>query len=208
MAKMKLAHLVFVLIAGPAAAQNSDIGVLFSTVVTRYDLGSRTETQIRVGVQGNFALQLFEGRSGRLYVEAPVSAFAGPVGQGVITDLGDFREISRPEGVFFVTPGIRYHYYLTPRVAFYAAAGVGAAVRKKKTFHLSNSIESSSNPLLSTSTGWKISPAFDLGAGLDFRITRLLSFRGEVRTFRTSRQPGFGDGRQYPSAHLGLAFHY
>src|SRR5258706_253832 len=130
-------------------------------------------------------------------------------GPGVIADLGPVRQISSRQRVVFFTPGLRYHLNLKPRVAVYAAVGGGMALRQQKVFTFATEpIGSIISPLLSVRTGWKASGAFDLGAGFDFRLTRLLSMRGELRSFRTSSQSGFGDGRQYPSAHIGLALHF
>jgi hypothetical protein len=208
---MKLTNLALLTLVttGSVMAQNSDLGVLFSAARTRFNVGTRVETQYRIGVQANYAWQLLERPAGRLYIEVPVSSFTGPVGQGVIADLGGVKQISRPEGVFFLTPGLRYHLNLKERVAVYAAVGGGIALRQQTVFTYSADPSGSViYPLISTRTGRKASGAFDIGVGLDFRLTRLLSLRGELRSFRTSSQPGFGDGRQYPSAHIGLALHF
>lgn len=208
---MKLAPFVLLplLAICPAAAQNSDIGVLFSAAVNKIDFGSRVETQYRIGVQVNYARQLLERRAGRLYLELPVNSYVAPIGQGIITDLGYIREIARPERIVFVTPGIRYHLHLKPRLAVYASVGAGVAIRQQKVFTLAPLPEGAlGSPLLGTRIGWKGSVAGNLGAGLDFRLTRLLSLRGEFRTFRTTSVPGFGTGRQYPSVHAGLGFHF
>lgn len=208
---MKLVRraLLFLIVAGCCSAQNSDLAILFSATVARFDFGTRTETQYRIGLQANYAWQLLERPAGRLYLELPVSSFAGPVGQGSITDLGPVREIARPERVVFATPGLRYHLNLTPRIVLYAAGGVGVAIRQRKVFTVGTAPTMPGvSPLYGIRTGWNGRAAFDLGAGLDFRLTRLLSVRGEFRNFRTSSVAGYGTGRQYPSAHVGFAFHF
>jgi hypothetical protein len=208
---MKLAPLVLLalLCIGPAAAQNSDIGILFSAAVNRFDLGSHVETQYRVGLQVNYARQLLERRAGRLYLELPINSYAAPFGQGVTRDLGYVHEIARPERIVFVTPGIRYHLYLKPRLAVYASVGAGVAIRQQKVFTFAPLPEGALwSPLLGTRIGWKGSVAGNVGAGLDFRLTRLLSLRAEFRSFRTTSVPGFGTGRQYPTVHAGLGFHF
>jgi hypothetical protein len=208
---MKLTNLglLTVAIIGPAMAQNSDVGILFSATRTTFNFGTRVATEYRIGVQPNFAWQLLERPAGRLYIEIPVSSFGGPVRQGVIADLDKVRQISSPGGVVFFTPGVRYHLNLKPRVAVYAAIGGGIALRWQRVFtYNTDPTDSLISRPISTRTGHKASGAFDFGAGFDFRLTRLVSLRGEGRSFRTSSQPGFGDGRQYPSAHVGLAFHF
>jgi len=208
---MKLAPLALLplLGIGPVAAQNSDIGVLFSAAVNRFDFGSHVKTHYRVGVQVNYARQLLERRAGRLYLELPVSSYAAPFGQGILTDLDYVREIARPERILFVTPGIRYHLHLKPRLAIYASIGAGVAIRQQKVFTFAPLPDGApGSPLLGTRIGWKGSFAGNLGAGLDFRLTRLLSLRGEFRTFRTTSVPGFGAGSHYPTFHAGLGFHF
>jgi len=60
----------------------------------------------------------------------------------------------------FVTPGVRYHFNVTKRTALYAAAGAGVAVR--------------ANPA-------QIDMAYELGGGVDFRLNRRWSLRGDLR---------------------------
>src|SRR5437868_87231 len=105
---MKLLNLALLTLAmvGSAAAQNSDLVFLFSASSAKFNLGTRVETQYRIGVQVNYAWQLLERPAGRLYIEVPVSSFGGPVREGIITDLGVITEISRPERVVFFTPGL------------------------------------------------------------------------------------------------------
>jgi opacity protein-like surface antigen len=186
-------------------AQNSDLGILFSATVNRFNFGPRTETQYRVGVQVNYAWQFHESARGRLYAELAVSPQGAPVGQGMVTDFADTRSIVVPEGVVFITPGVRYHYQITPRLAFYGAAGLGAAVRHQRGFARPLNPP---GPLVEAFSRWQTDPAFNVGAGADFRLTRLMSIRGELRRFRTTAQPGFGDGRTFPAAQAGLAVHF
>ena len=119
-----------------AAAQNSDLGLL---------TGAAFSKEAGFGMQANYAWQFWERPAGRLYIEAPIII---PVAQAA-------NRIN-----IFVTPGIRYHYNVTPRVALYAAAGLGIGVR--------------ANPATADM-------AYELGAGLDFRLNRRWSLRGDVR---------------------------
>jgi hypothetical protein len=48
----------------------------------------------------------------------------------------------------------------------------------------------------------------DAGGGLDFRLTRLLSLRGEGRDFVTGKNLGGVTGRNHPIYEFGLAFHF
>ena len=60
----------------------------------------------------------------------------------------------------YITPGIRYHFNLSSRTAVYAAAGMGVGIR--------------ANPA-------NTSMAYELGLGLDYRLNRRWSVRGDIR---------------------------
>lgn len=130
--------LLLVAVAAIGAAQNSDLGLL----------GDVSFQDARVGIQVNYAYQLLERPAGRLYIEVPLIMPVAPHGT-----QEKFRKL-------FITPGVRYHYNLSDRIAVYASIGVG---------------------FVSTPFEPKIGPAFGLGGGLDYRLTRLWSVRGDVR---------------------------
>jgi hypothetical protein len=99
-------------------------------------------------------------------------------------------------GAVFINPGIRYQFNLTNRLGIYAVAGAGVAVQQRFD---------------GSDFGWRPNFAYDFGGGLDFRLTRLISVRGELRKFRTTPQPKFGlfgVGEDYPAAQAGFAFHF
>lgn len=205
----RVALVGMIVLAGPALAQNSDLAILFNATRWKWDFGSRSEVQYRIGVQGSYAWQLLERRTGRLYIELPVCSFSPPLGQGVVTSIGGVSEIAVPRSVVFITPGVRYHFNLKPRIALYAVAGAGVAIRQQRVSVMRPGPETPERgELVSVRSGSKGSPAFDVGGGLSFRLTRLLSLRGELRSFRTSAVRGFGTGRNYPSVHVGLGFHF
>ena len=52
------------------------------------------------------------------------------------------------------------------------------------------------------------SPAMDFGGGLDFRLTRLLSLRGDFRDFVTRAGLGNSTGRNRWMFLVGIAFHF
>jgi len=86
----------------------------------------------------------------------------------------------------FVAPGVRYHFNVTPRVVIYAAIGGGFAVRPKNS---------------------RASGAFAYGGGIDVRLNRLWSLRGDMRNLITSRSTG-GDEGYNPSLMFGAALHF
>lgn len=189
---MKLTQLMALALAmtGSAMAQNSDLGILFSLAETKYDFGYPTK-QYTFGLQVNYAWEIMERPSGRLYIEVPVGLLGG-----------------HPVNARFVAPGLRYHFNLTHRLAVHAAAGAGIAVRNQQFYAPVPLPNSSQFTFVGPDTSWRGSPAYDLAAGVDFRLTRMLSLRGEVRRFRTTAIWGFGDGKTYPSANVGLALHF
>ena len=178
-------------IAGAATAQNSDLGILAGVARSSFGFGNgRTLTEIRVGLQVNYAWQLLERPAGRLYLELPV-----------ITPVGSFA--SGGPGVsarLFFTPGIRYQVNLQPRIALYVAGGAGLATKVQRSYDTS-----ASSGLGITNTVTRAAAGF--GGGLDFRLTRLLSLRGEVRYLVTSPQVGFGDWHNL-STQFGFALHF
>lgn len=96
-------------------------------------------------------------------------------------------------GAVFVTPGMRYQFNLTNRFGIYAFAGAGVAAQQR---------------FVSNDSGWRANFAYDFGGGLDYRLTRLISLRGELRKLRPTPQPTFGNGGAYPAAQFGFAFHF
>jgi len=57
-------------------------------------------------------------------------------------------------------------------------------------------------------TRWTVGAALDFGGGLDFRLTRLMSLRAEVRDFVTGRGLGGVEGRNHPIFSFGLGIHW
>lgn len=192
---MKRLAVWFLLGAGGLFAQNSDLGFLFGVSVRNASIANgvvRGETQ--VSLQVNYAWQLREGKGGRLYIEVPVQTAAGSSGE-----VGRGQVTGRAGGILFVTPGLRYHYNLSPRVVVYAAAGGGFASKTENYGFVSG------NNVTSV-TQTKVGGAFNVGAGLDFRLTRLWSLRGEVRSFRTTQTAALS--KTSTMAQFGFALHF
>jgi hypothetical protein len=62
--------------------------------------------------------------------------------------------------------------------------------------------------VVSATSGWTSSFAVAFGGGLDFRVTRLISLRGEVRDFVSRKGIGLTDGRNHPVFGFGMGFHW
>ena len=88
-------------------------------------------------------------------------------------------------------PGVRFKLATQSRLSPYFAAGVGVT-------------SAGGTAVLSRST----SAAFDFGAGLDVRFTKLLSLRTELRDFVARRGLSGYEGRNHPIYSLGIAFHF
>ncbi len=134
--KQILIWLAIAALVRSASAQNSDLGLLTGAAFSK-DAG--------FGMQANYAWQFWERPIGRLYVEAPI----------IIPVAHETNQVN-----IYVTPGIRYHFNVSSRVALYAAAGMGVGVR--------------ANPATANM-------AYELGLGLDYRLNRRWSLRGDAR---------------------------
>ena len=76
-------------------------------------------------MQFNYAGQSHEGSAGRFYVELSL--------QPGLSATGELGRESQGELVqYFITPGVRYQWNLTPRTAVYGAAGAGTVIRTER----------------------------------------------------------------------------
>lgn len=175
-------------------AQNSDLGFLFGFSQRNASVrGDVLTGEASVGFQVNYAHQLVEGKGGRLYLEFPALFAAGVDGQI------SRQVIGRAGGTVFFTPGLRYHYNLASRLAVYGAAGAGIANKQERfgTVVGDRVIERDTS---------KTGGAYNFGGGLDFRLTRLWSLRGEVRSFRTTQAATLA--RRSTVVQFGFALHF
>jgi opacity protein-like surface antigen len=172
--------------ATAALAQNSDLGLMIgvSHVVSGFagapaisssiSAGSQVTTvnsvtggSVSAGGQINYAIQL--SGNPHLYFELPVHITGSSTGV-----VSGGTAIGESGAIFFITPGIRWNFRPAARVSIYAAAGVGAVIAAISEGIAGNGVSSGSSRVHSTL-------AFDYGVGLDFRLTRLVSLRTEVR---------------------------
>jgi opacity protein-like surface antigen len=162
------------------------------------NLGAGTRISGSVGAHGqiNYAGQLHEYSTGRLYFELPL-LFGGHA-SGTVTNA----VAGESGGMVFFTPGVRFNVAPHSRISFYGAVGLGpVAFDESKTLV--------GNGLINTSIRWTIAGALDFGGGLDFRLTRLISLRAEARDFVVSgRHLGGQDGYNHPIFGFGVGFHW
>jgi opacity protein-like surface antigen len=182
-----------------AFAQNSDLGLLIGISGPSSQVVTGTQTRITGSVGGsgqiNYAMQLKEGDAGRLYLELPLL-----IGGRTSGSVGSIVRGSVVTGIYF-TPGVRFNLTLHPRTSFYVAAGAGIASFHQDTATVGHGVVSSVN-------GWTSSFAGAFGGGLDFRLTRLISLRAEVRDFVSRPGIGLTDGRNHPVFGFGMGFHW
>jgi opacity protein-like surface antigen len=195
---MKAAFLLL-LAAGVACAQNSDLGLLIGISGPTHQVVSGTSARISssVGASGqiNYAAQLKENSTGRLYLELPLL-----IGARTASTVSTFVSGSTVTGIYF-TPGVRFNFTLHPRTSFYAAIGGGLAAFDQNFSLVGKGVVTSGSE-------WKTSPALAFGGGLDFRLTRLISLRGEVRNFVSEKGIGLTDGRNHTVFGFGMGFHW
>ena len=197
------------LLAGAAAAQvqNSDVAILIGPVPSSHqnvsaeipagqsflslsggEAGSVSQSA-GVSFLVSFAYQLHASKIADLYVDLPVAwKFAGTatVAQNSVAALSN--------NTFYFTPGVRVKFNVHPRLGLFVVGGVGVGTAVDYVAQVENGsvfvTENRANKLVG-----------EAGAGLDFRLTKLLSLRVEEREFfRASQASGiFG---------VGLGFHF
>jgi len=191
--------LLLLIAAGAATAQNSDLGLLLGISWPSSQVIAGTQIRISgsAGVSGqiNYARQLRESSVGRLYLELPLLLGARASGNS-----GNIISGSVHAGIYF-TPGLRFNLTLHPRVSLYGTAGGGLASFDQNGVTISKST-------VTVNTGWNNSFAGAFGGGLDFRLTRLISLRGEVRDFVSAKGVGLTDGYNHLVVSFGMGFHW
>jgi hypothetical protein len=196
--------LISLFYASAAHAQNSDLAVLAGISGPQ---GKATVTgsmaistgSVSPSVQLNYAWQILQ-RKADLYVELPLVIPIRVSGSSVVGLNGvQSTTVSGPD--IFFTPGARLKFSPQARTSFYGAAGFGYA-----SFAPTSSFTTS--PLSLNSGTRQSSPALDFGGGIDFRLTRLLSFRADARDFITQADMGGISGRNHGIFQAGIAFHF
>jgi len=172
-------------VVSTALAQNSDLGLLLG--VSHTVSGEITPTVISGTVsasgQINYAVQLHDSPGGRLYLELPVIITGTSTGMATTgVPAGNNQTTTADTGVseiiVFFTPGIRWKFTPAARVAFYAAGGIGFVA-------VSKSVGMAGNGTVTAFDRTGVTGAADLGGGVDFRLTRLVSLRADVREVPT-----------------------
>lgn len=122
-----------------------------------------------VSGQANLSFRVNGVRSGKLFIEMPVARVAN-VSVGI-----DPRSVDASKSEVFFTPGVRYTLLRYGRVSPYIAGGGGFAWFSRGSLTVDGPIEAHLVEGLV--------PAIDFGGGVDFRVTRIIGIRAEVRDF-------------------------
>jgi opacity protein-like surface antigen len=174
-----------------ASAQNSDFSLLLTGTRNEVRTGQVRATSTEIHYLINYAYQLRERGPHRLYLEFPLTS----AGRGRV--VVDRDSVSTARNQLFFTPGLRYQFSVSPRVAVYGALGVGLARYRY--------VEARRNPV-SASVANDSALGWNAGGGLDFRWTRLLSLRLETRNFGRATGPGGPSNNAVAAG--GFALHF
>ncbi len=182
----------------PAGPQNSDVSFLASLSLGSSQVIGLTGATVKISsdwsIQSSFAHTIHSFSFADLWLEFPntsESRSGSNLGQGVF-------QISH--NALFETPGLRLGFSPARRVTLFLAGGGGFA-----RFDVE---EEDVGPVVRSYRNSNYHGAFDFGCGIDFRLTRLLSVRGELRDFVTGRELGGVSGRNHPIADFGMSLHF
>ncbi len=185
--------------------QNMDISLMFGrahgsgAVVVGSD-GSATVTGSGGFTQQySYGYQFTSTKAGSLYLETPLTivsnssatVMGGPAG-------GSVSSLNRR--AFYFTPGIRYKIPTGTRISFYAALGGGLATYNER--------DTVVNGQVTATNASSYHPALDFGGGIDLRLARWMSLRGEARDFVSTAGLGGTVGNNHGVFLFGLAFHF
>ena len=149
--------------------------------------------------QVNFAWQVLQ-RKADLYVELPLvipvrvsgMTIAGPAGAAAAASSGPDSFLARRVSAL--------SFRLNPASRFMEPLGSASPPSEQPP--------PSSRPFTVTPGSRRNSPAFGFGGGIDLRLTRLLSLRGDARDFVTKADLGGVTGRNHGIFQAGFAFHF
>jgi hypothetical protein len=190
--------LLLIMASSAAIAQNSDLGLLFGpslgTVHNAPD--ARLSEDLGFANQYAYAWQVLDTQAGGLYVEVPFN-FAGYTS-------GNTRDGVARGGTnsYLFTPGLRFKFSLHSRLSLYTALGAGLGIYGVKYIYYAGP---SAGTIAEHHT---TSGVVDFGGGVDYRLTKLLSLRGEARDFVSRHVLGTGSGRNFVLVEAGIGFHF
>jgi hypothetical protein len=132
-----------------------------------------------------------------------------PAYEVLSTKAGDLYVEMPIEGAF-VTPGLRLRIPLHWRFSLYGAVDGGVGLFTTYNAVVLNTIgpDNATGESAYVVKHEAVRGAFAVGAGIDFRLTKILSLRVEERDFITGRDLGDQSGRSHAFFASGIAFHF
>jgi opacity protein-like surface antigen len=185
------------IVIAPAWAQNSDLGFLVGVSPLKAQSsisGGTISSSTDANIQFDYSFQFRQTEVGAFYIELPLAAVfheSSRVGPNIV---------SSDQNIIFFTPGVRWKLWVHSRFSLYAALGGGFASFGANTSIVGSGISNVSNRTTAA--------AMDFGAGIDFRVTRLLSIRCEGRDYVTRSNAGGFSGSNHAALDVGVGFHF
>jgi hypothetical protein len=171
-------------LAGPSVARTQVIG---GTDVTLFRSTGYSSTT-------GYGYQVMRKAAVSLWVEFAPMVNSSPAAQ-TATIHGSVTQ----SGLMFV-PGVRLMAPVQSRISVFGAMGGGVGWFENAT------LTSDNPPDLKTHS--VIHGVFSFGGGVDFRLSRFISVRVDVRDFVTGRELGGISGRNHPMPMMGFAAHF
>lgn len=137
-----------------------------------------------------YGYQFWQAAGGSVWLDIPITfGFPGTPTTSVPS--------SSSNSSMTIAPGLRFMAPFSERLSGYAVAGGGIG-------------RYNYSPVLESRLGFRTTThgLFDIGAGLDFRLTRRISIRGEIRDFVTGRGLSGIPGRNHIVIPFGVTLHY
>ena len=186
--------------SGAASGQNQDLALPLGVIAPHYSVTSGPGSVIKAGIgaafQINYGHQVTGTKWGDLYIEFPVIfAWRGD------SFTGGFVVSANSSAMGAFVPGARFRFPSLGRASFFVAAGGGVGWYNRNVVSINRTS-------VSLNGGTTATAAFDFGGGMDLRLTRLLSLRGEIRDLITSQGSLNGSGHHNPIFAFGPAFHF
>ena len=196
---VKMSILISAMSCSTALAQNSDVGFLMGAAApTKEIVGSsnvRVTTALGTSGQINYAWQVKSTRAGDLYVETPL-VIIGHNNVNITSTVGEFNN-----SAILLAPGLRFKVSVHSRVSLYVAGGAGAGWIKNTETRFE------SGDVIRVSRG-RTAGVVGFGGGMDFRLTRFVSLRGEARDFFTPTAATWSPSRNHVIFNFGLGLHF
>lgn len=201
MVKFRNIILLVAMAAGAAMAQapqNSDWSMMAGTngMSNKVVIGTNGIVTSSAGAAFTlgFGHQIAEAGETKVWLELPwtmVARSTAAVGAGIRASTNF---------VSYFMPGVRFQYAVSPRVSVYGVGGAGFASATSTYFLVNTSAESKENSTFTLGG--------NVGGGVDFRVTRLLSIRAEARDYITKKNYAGVEGSNHPLIQVGVAFHF